>query len=76
MLDAKYCLQSVAVATIEEWLEDSAIGANQTVLLVAALIYCSEGSQIEALKTCHKGYSLELYDSPPLPLHSLVYLLC
>lgn len=48
------------LATISEWLADSAMNRNATVLLIAGTIYSNEGIYEEALKACHAGQTLEL----------------
>jgi len=55
--------------TIVEWLSDSALMANATVLLVAATIYSHEGNFNDALKCCHSALSLELM---ALMIHLLI----
>lgn len=47
------------LATISDWMSDTASSVNQTVSLVAGLIYVNEENYIDALKTCHQGRSLE-----------------
>lgn len=53
-------VQDDVLATISEWLADSACNRNPTVLLIAGMIYAYEGNYVEALKTCHTGLSLEM----------------
>jgi|TARA_B110000977_G_scaffold191275_1_gene263160 coatomer protein complex subunit epsilon len=52
--------RDTCVATIHEWLADPSLAANATVQLVAALIFADSGNEIEAMKCCHTGLSLEL----------------
>lgn len=39
---------------------DPICNTNPHVLLVAGLIYASEGNYVEALKACHSGQNLEM----------------
>ncbi|GFR49642.1 hypothetical protein Agub_g11692 [Astrephomene gubernaculifera] len=48
------------LATLQDWLSDSACNRNTTVLLVAGMIHAHEGNYPEALKCCHGSNSLEL----------------
>lgn len=50
-----------ALTTVGDWLEDAACNRNPYVLLVAGLIYASEGNHVEALKACHSGAMLEMW---------------
>ena len=53
-------LQATILNTVHEWLEDASKKSDETVLLAAAIILAREGNDIEALKACHAGKSLEL----------------
>ncbi|EFJ49020.1 epsilon-COP [Volvox carteri f. nagariensis] len=48
------------LATLQDWLSDSACNRNTTVLLVAGMIHAQEGNYPEALKCCHGSTNLEL----------------
>lgn len=53
-------LQDDVLATLADWLADSACNRNSMVLLVAGMIHAHEGNYPEALKACHGSNSLEL----------------
>eukprot|EP00270_Netrium_digitus_P008855 TRINITY_DN2673_c0_g2_i1.p1 TRINITY_DN2673_c0_g2~~TRINITY_DN2673_c0_g2_i1.p1 ORF type:complete len:290 (-),score=48.67 TRINITY_DN2673_c0_g2_i1:256-1125(-) len=48
------------LATLQEWLADSVIGKNTTLLLIAGTIYSHEQNYNDALKHTHAGGTLEL----------------
>ncbi|GIL79962.1 hypothetical protein Vretifemale_9201, partial [Volvox reticuliferus] len=48
------------LATLQDWLSDSACNRNTTVLLVAGMIHAQEGNYPEALKCCHGNTNLEM----------------
>ena len=52
--------REAAMEQVAAWLADPSCTSNPTVLLVAGLLYALEGNQVEALKTCHTGGSLEM----------------
>lgn len=52
--------KDVATSTLSEWLADPACNRNAYVLLIAGLIYASEGNYVEALKCCHSGLTLDM----------------
>lgn len=57
---ANFPLQAKILATVQEWMEDSALQNDDYALLAAAIIQAREGNDNEALKACHAGQSLEL----------------
>ena len=57
-------LQEKAVTTVAEWVADPACAGNAMTLLVAGVIYASEGNYVEALKACHTGLNLEMCGPP------------
>uniref|UniRef100_A0A7S0VBN2 Coatomer subunit epsilon n=1 Tax=Polytomella parva TaxID=51329 RepID=A0A7S0VBN2_9CHLO len=48
------------ISTLQEWLSDLACNRNPTVLFVAGSIYVHENMFPEALRCCHKGFTLEM----------------
>jgi coatomer protein complex subunit epsilon len=49
-----------ALASLTDWLSDSAIASNPMLLLVAGIIYAHEQNYNEALKHTHVGGTLDL----------------
>ncbi len=49
------------MATLADWVADPSCVGNATTLTVAGIIYANEGNDVEALKACHSGLSLEMY---------------
>ena len=60
LADFECIVQAKILATIQEWMEDSSLQHDDHALLAAAIIYAKEGNDVEALKACHAGQSLEL----------------
>ncbi|CAM6116918.1 unnamed protein product [Calypogeia fissa] len=52
--------KGTALTSIKEWLADSALASNPTLLLVAGTIYAHEGMYNDALKLTHAGGTLDL----------------
>lgn len=55
-----YRLQEKALSSIKEWLADSALASNPTILLVAGTMYANESMYNDALKLTHGGGTLDL----------------
>lgn len=67
--------QEEVLSTLAEWVADPACSGNATALTVAGIIYANEGNDVEALKACHSGMSLEMCAlGLQLLLHSLYFL--
>uniref|UniRef100_A0A453CRE7 Coatomer subunit epsilon n=1 Tax=Aegilops tauschii subsp. strangulata TaxID=200361 RepID=A0A453CRE7_AEGTS len=49
-----------AIASLKEWLSDSAIGSNPVLRLIAGIIFMHEQDYNEALKHTHTGGTLDL----------------
>ncbi len=54
-------IQEQALASLTDWLSDSAIASNPMLLLVAGIIYAHEQNYNEALKHTHVGGTLDLW---------------
>ena len=52
--------QEDVVSTLVDWVADPSCAGNATTLTVAGIIYANEGNDVEALKACHSGLSLEM----------------
>jgi coatomer protein complex subunit epsilon len=52
--------QEDVLSTVADWVADPACAGNATTLLVAGIIYANEGNEVEALKACHTGLTLEM----------------
>ncbi|KAF8066259.1 coatomer subunit epsilon-1 [Scenedesmus sp. PABB004] len=52
--------KEAALEQVSAWVADPICNTNPHVLLVAGLIFASEGNHVEALKACHGGQSLEM----------------
>ncbi|KAK9834048.1 hypothetical protein WJX81_005668 [Elliptochloris bilobata] len=52
--------KEMAVSVVAEWVADPACTSNAMTLLVAGMIYATEGNYVEALKACHTGLNLEM----------------
>ncbi|XP_038988755.1 coatomer subunit epsilon-1-like [Phoenix dactylifera] len=50
-----------AIASLQEWLNDAAIGNNHALRLIAGIIYMHEQNYIEALKYTNSGGTMELH---------------
>uniref|UniRef100_A0ACD5UFE7 Uncharacterized protein n=1 Tax=Avena sativa TaxID=4498 RepID=A0ACD5UFE7_AVESA len=50
-----------AIASLKEWLSDSAIGSNPVLRLIAGIIFMHEQDYNEALKHTHTGGTLDLH---------------
>ncbi|KAL5704333.1 hypothetical protein ACHQM5_022776 [Ranunculus cassubicifolius] len=50
-----------AISSLREWLNDSAIGSNPVLRLMAGIIFMHEQDYNEALKHTHSGGTMELY---------------
>ena len=48
------------MSTLVDWVADPSCAGNATTLTVAGIIYANEGNDVEALKACHSGLSLEM----------------
>ena len=64
-----YTMQEDVLATIKDWLADPAVAHNASVLLVAGIIYTTEGDYVEALKALHGGELLEMWGLSTLSPH-------
>ena len=58
-----FAWQEEVVSTLTAWVADPSCAGNATTLAVAGIIYANEGNDVEALKACHSGLSLEMYVS-------------
>ncbi|KAG1371087.1 Coatomer subunit epsilon-1 [Cocos nucifera] len=50
-----------AIASLQEWLNDAAIGNNHVLRLIAGIIYMHEQNYVEALKHTNSGGTMELH---------------
>lgn len=48
------------LSILAAWVADPSCAGNATTLAVAGIIYANEGNDVEALKACHSGLSLEM----------------
>jgi hypothetical protein len=52
--------QDKALSGLSEWLSDTAVSSNPTLLLIAGMIYTHEQNYNDALKYTHVGGTLDL----------------
>lgn len=55
-----FILKESAIASLQEWLNDAAIGNNHALRLIAGIIYMHEQNYVEALKHTNSGGTMEL----------------
>lgn len=53
-------MQESILETFGEWMADAVASSNPYVSVIAGTVYAQEGNYVEALKSCHRGTTLDM----------------